>query len=273
MKYRNMLIAAVVAGLAGVASEGIAAGTGTGLHRTPVPGTFGQQVPPAMQALAAPMVIQDGGFEASYDDGSGFYINDFWGGSSTNYGTPFCDAALCGDIGITSNSGTFWAWFADGDVAESASALQSDVLIPDGGSAALSFYLALPDCGASQYSFAVTVDATQVWGFDQNVPPAECGVLAYAPVSVDISGFADGLAHTVEFAADIANDGVMNIFVDDVAITEAYRYFRPGQAVNLPPPDADCDNTGHFGRMIVDKNTGALWMCTNSGWQTMATAP
>ena len=51
-------------------------------------------------------VVQDGGFEAGTP-------NPFWTEASTNFGTPLCDEAGCGNGGGTSFplTGSWWAWF------------------------------------------------------------------------------------------------------------------------------------------------------------------
>lgn len=268
MKYKNVLLMAAIAGMACAASSGVLAGEG--LKRPAVlGGPFGMLVPATQTRVVEE--LQDGGFEASTLNVD-HITNAFWSGSSTNYVTPFCDEPLCGIAG--QNGGSFWAWFGWGDVPESASVAQT-VLIPAGGTATLSFYLSTPDCAAtSAYSFSVTLDATEVFGFDDASPYADCNNPGYTQVSVDISDFA-GTAPTLTFAATLPDDEATNFYVDDVAIAVSpYNYFRPGQATILPPPATDCDaaTADHFGRVIADRNSGELWVCTDAGWGSLTPA-
>lgn len=74
--------------------------------------------------FAAPLVgaaplVQDGGFEAGA-------VPTYWTSTSTNFGTPICDAS-CGGVGP--RTGTYWAWFGGaGTAAEAGSVEQTGEL-------------------------------------------------------------------------------------------------------------------------------------------------
>ena len=55
----------------------------------------------------------------------------YWGQSSTNFGTPLCTVADCGDGGGTAGprTGTVWAWSGGTNADEQATLTQS-VTIP-----------------------------------------------------------------------------------------------------------------------------------------------
>jgi len=50
-----------------------------------------------------------------------------------------------------------------------------------------------------------------------------CGALGYTEVTVDISAYADGGSHTLEFSSQTVstNGGGTNFFIDDVSIASA----------------------------------------------------
>ena len=81
---------------------------------------------------------------------------------------------------------------------------------------------------------------------------------------------AASLAFTGQSLQAVQADNAVDAAADMIERDEQYSYFRPGQAVVLPPPDTDCESEDHRGRMIVDKNTGDLWTCSSDGWEVMA---
>ena len=157
-------------------------------------------------------IVADGGFEAGTP-------NPSWAEASTNFGTPICSAALCGTGGGTGpHSGTFWTWFGGIiGVAETGSVEQS-VTIPGGVVATLSFWHEIPAASTTGF-MSVQVDGNEVF----RTTDADAGTYAvYTEVIVDVSAFADGAAHTLRFESTTdASAGVLNFFLDDVAITTA----------------------------------------------------
>lgn len=160
-------------------------------------------------AVAAPLV-QDGGLEAGL-------VPTFWAQTSTNFGTPICDAS-CGGVGP--RTGAFWAWFGGaGTAAESASLQQVGEIST--GPKNLTFFVwwssavgAPPDPNAF---FNVKIDGTTIFTLTPaTAAPFNAG---YTQATVNISAFANGGTHTLRFeASNAAAAGSTNIHVDDIAI-------------------------------------------------------
>ncbi len=169
--------------------------------------------------------VQDPGFE-------GGTPNADWAEASTNFGTPLCTVAACGTgAGTGPNTGDWWAWFGGISAFEDGSVSQN-VVIPSGANT-LTFWLEQIVCDSPADFLEVLIDGNQVFLTDGASPL--CGVLGYAQQSVDISGFADGGVHSLEFHSTIFanNGGGSNFFVDDVSI------------LGCPKPcPADFDNSG-----------------------------
>jgi hypothetical protein len=155
-------------------------------------------------------VIQDGGFEAGPGGG-------YWNEYSLNFGTPVCDAGTCGTgTGTGPYSGVYWTWFGGVGAYEEGS-MDQDVLIPN-GTAELSFWLEQITCDSAADYMQVLIDGVEVFASYGDSPL--CGVLGYSQVVVDVSSFADGGVHNVEFYSEtFANNGSgSNFFVDDVVL-------------------------------------------------------
>lgn len=151
--------------------------------------------------------IIDGGFEAGTP-------NPNWNEASTNFGTPLCDVGTCGLGGGTGPfAGTFWTWFGGISLPETASVDQT-VTIPD-GTAELSFWLEVPVCdGASTDFVRGEIDGTVV--FEHTC--ADGLIAPYERQSVDVSAFADGASHTLNFNSSVDGSATTNFFVDDVSL-------------------------------------------------------
>lgn len=153
--------------------------------------------------------------DGSFEDGT---PSTFWTEASTNFGTPICDVAGCGVGGGTGpRTGDFWTWFGGTASNEEGSMTQS-VTIPAAASASLTFWLEVPVCdpgSAADDFMEVTVDGTQVFLVDATSPL--CGTIGYGQQTVDVSAWADGGAHTLEFHS-ITTGQIVNFFVDDVAL-------------------------------------------------------
>ncbi|NJN54581.1 MAG: hypothetical protein HC804_07380 [Anaerolineae bacterium] len=154
-------------------------------------------------------IVVDGGFEAGSP-------SPFWTEASTNFGSPLCTIGLCGAGGGTGpHSGDWWSWFG-GIAAYEEGSVAQDVTIPS-GSATLSFWLEVPvACANATDYMEVLLDGTQVYLVDGT--SALCGVVGYSLQSVDVSAFADGGVHNLEFHSEIFGGAVTNFFVDDVSI-------------------------------------------------------
>lgn len=153
--------------------------------------------------------------DGSFEGGSPSAV---WTETSTNFGTPLCTAAGCGTGGGTGpNTGTWWAWFG-GIAAFEEGTLTQSIVIPNGDSAKLIFQLEVNACDSSADFLEVTVDGNLEYFIDGG--DAMCGTIGYAQQEIDMTAYADGNAHTIEFHSIINgyNAGVTNFFVDDVVL-------------------------------------------------------
>jgi hypothetical protein len=166
------------------------------------------------QAAAVPGMITDGSFELGPGGGA-------WAEFSSNFGTPICDVGLCGTgTGTGPRTGLYWTWFGGISAYENGSVSQN-VIFPAGGTVSLEFHLEMIVCDSPADYMEVRVDGTPV--FSINGGDVICGSLGYTMFSVDVSAWADGASHTVEFFSEIfANGGGgTNIFLDDVSLVTA----------------------------------------------------
>jgi hypothetical protein len=203
---------------------GQGSGSGSPLRLgTPAPATRSAAELGKLLEAALADVVQDGGFEAGSP-------NPFWTEASTNFGTPLCDLDGCGTgTGTGPLTGDWWAWFGGVAAAEAGSVSQS-VTIPAGGAATLSFWVEQFVCsGAAADYLEVNIDGTQLWQ-TTGADPA-CGVLGYRQITLDVSAYADGGAHTLEFNSEIfGTPSLTNFFVDDVTLEAG----PCQQAVDIP---------------------------------------
>jgi hypothetical protein len=164
--------------------------------------------------------IVDGGFEAGAFSGN-------WAESSTNFGTPLCDA-FCGFGGGTGpHTGDWWAWFG-GIPAFEEGAVSQSLVIPLSAST-IEFYLEIPVASGNGVDFVeLTIDGFQIY---EALESDSTGV-GYTLVSVPLGGFADGGIHTVEFHSIQTGPDISNFFVDDIAINSS--------AIECPPPVGSC---------------------------------
>jgi len=158
-------------------------------------------------APAVAYMIQDGSLEAGT-------VSTYWTQTSTNFGTPICDAS-CGGVGP--RTGTYWAWFGGTSAAETGSLQQVKKIAP--GPKALTFYLwwsssvgSPPDPAAY---FRVRMDGNIIF----SLTPATAAAYnaAYTYVSVDISAYADDGTHTLRFEqGNVASSAATNVHLDDI---------------------------------------------------------
>ncbi len=160
---------------------------------------------------AANAQIADGGFEAGPFGGA-------WTEFSTNFGSTVCDIATCGQGGGTGpGSGTYWSWFGGIAAYEAGSVSQSAVFAS--GMNTLTFIFELPVASGDAGDYLnLSVDGNVLW----TALGSDATFVGYQSVSVDVSAFADGGAHTVSFDSEVfGNGGLTNFFVDDVALVPA----------------------------------------------------
>jgi hypothetical protein len=195
MKIPNLALALVLTPL----------GLFAGPDRTPV-----DQVvqAPAVRGVAPFNTVDDGGFEAGTP-------NPVWAEASTNFGTPLCTIGSCGAGGGSGpHAGTYWAWFG-GIAAPETGSVAQPIQITNGLPATIDFFLEIPVASGNGVDFLeLQLDGTPVWSVLENAP----GFMTYAPVSVDISAYADGAAHTLTFFSTITGSATTNFFVDDVSL-------------------------------------------------------
>jgi len=140
-----------------------------------------------------------------------------WTSTSTNFGTAFCTAAVCGTCGgpCVPHSGLNYVWFGGTANAESGT-LSQTFNVATGGAAQLEFWLMIPNGRNASDSLTVRIDGALVYhklgddtvGFES----------AYAQVSVPAGTLASG-SHTILIASNQAADAVVcNILVDDVTL-------------------------------------------------------
>jgi hypothetical protein len=176
---------------------------------------------PSPHASVPVDVVVDGSFEAGTP-------NPNWTEASTNFGTPICDAASCGEtMENLAHTGSWWAWFGGiADIYEAGS-LEQNLQIPV-GSATLSFYLEMETCGEPADYLDVLIDGNVVFHVDAT--SASCGATSYSQQSVDVGAYADGGTHTLTFYSETNQSAAMGtpsrenmglystIFVDDVSL-------------------------------------------------------
>jgi uncharacterized repeat protein (TIGR01451 family) len=182
--------------------------------------------------------VQDGSFEAGTP-------NPFWNESSTNFGTPLCDAGGCGTGGGTAGprTGLWWAWFGGATSNETAIADQNVVL---SGTPELSFYLwaPTPSAGTASGTFDVYIDAASVFQINQGDPTYSGG---YVLVQIDLTPYADGGTHNLRLEGIQVGADVVTFNVDDVAIAAC----GTGATVDLATVKSGVDNGDGTGTYTV----------------------
>jgi hypothetical protein len=166
---------------------------------------------PRNDVAAGTNKVEDGSFEAGRNAG-------IWIEKSTNFGTPICSFAACGDGAGTANArtGSFWAWFGGASTFEERGSLTQNVKFPSGGSAKLRFYLWIGDSSPDGKDYLkVLVDGQKVFSAKESSTKYD----SYTLVLKDVSQFADGQKHKVQFKNKCTGDANSNFSVDDVSIT------------------------------------------------------
>jgi hypothetical protein len=164
-------------------------------------------------------LIEDGSFEAGSP-------NAFWNETSTNFGTPLCDAGTCGTGGGTAgpNTGAWWAWFGGAGVGTfETGTVDQDVTLTNGNTVVLEYFVWIgADGNAGGDTLEIDMDAATQQTIFSNDPAFSTG---YAMTSVDISAFADGGTHNLLVRGGQSTNGNTNFNVDDVSLV-----------ITTPPP-------------------------------------
>lgn len=154
-------------------------------------------------------VVADGGFEGGSPSAA-------WDEFSTNFDTPICDVATCGDgSGTGPRTGTYWVWLGGADNEQAT--MTQNVTIP-AGTAELIFWLEIPACdsGGAWDTFRVFMDGDMLYNTDSNDP--FCDYTGYTQRVIDVSAYADGSTHSLQFRGDTDISDSTNFMVDDVSI-------------------------------------------------------
>ncbi|AVP99004.1 hypothetical protein C7S18_18285 [Ahniella affigens] len=169
---------------------------------------------PAPTCTPAQLLV-DGGLEASDPNTA---ANPNWASTSTNFGSAICTSATCPDDAGTAlpRTGSAWAWFGGTANAETSTLTQS-VQIPSGSPRFLNVFLRRGFVSTPfNAELRVKVDGTTVQTFDEP-SSAEAG---YTVRSVDLSSFANGATHSIQFEyVNPSGSGKSNFVVDDMSVT------------------------------------------------------
>ena len=158
--------------------------------------------------------LADGGLEASNPNTGASTI---WISTSTNFGTAICHSNFCPNDGNTAlpRSGAFWAWFGGFNGAETSTLSQS-VVLPVGAPRHLNFFLRRGRVTAPfDAELRVKIDGSTVRTFNEP-SSAEADYIAR---TVDLSSFANGQSHLIEFEyINPGGSGTSNFVVDDLSV-------------------------------------------------------
>ena len=170
-------------------------------------GESGAAASATLTVAASNFMIQDGGFELGEPSP--------WTQTSTNLGTPLCTVATCGTA-TKVRTGTRTAWFGGISSAESGTLTQTKVIAA--GPKVLSFYLWWASAPSATATFKVFMDGATIFSLTGATSGAYAG--GFTRVNIDVSSYADGNSHALEFEQiNAASSGPTNIFLDDVALT------------------------------------------------------
>lgn len=156
-------------------------------------------------------VVVDGGFEGGTPSAA-------WTEYSTNFGTPICNVATCGTGGGTGpHSGTYWVWLGGVKDLYELGTVTQNMTIPV-GTATLRFWLAIPSCDTGSGDiFEVKMDGVTVYSTNSADP--SCDTTIYTLHVIDVSVYADGGTHSLQFRGEtISVTYETNFMVDDVSL-------------------------------------------------------
>jgi len=171
-----------------------------------------------IESASLTQVVQDGSFEA-FDPGT--RTDPYWTASDSYFDTPLCNSSM-DDCGAWDDAhpynGFNWAWFGGTTVpATHTASLSQTVTFPACGAGTLKFYLwigyAEPGSGTDDVFYA-KVDGTPV--FSANATQASL-YSSYTLISVDVSAFAPGASHTLQFSHKNTAQNV-GFHLDDVSL-------------------------------------------------------
>jgi len=162
-----------------------------------------------------PNPVQDSSFEATTASGG---TNPSWSSTDTN---PRANGASvlfnAADTAIVPRSGHYAAWFGGWNSGSETQTLSQTVTLPASGPLYLNYFRQTVFQVDTSANFVVSIDGTALETTDLGMEHD----LAYVAHSLDISAYADGGSHEIEFrydynAQDSVSDGAT--LVDDVTI-------------------------------------------------------
>ncbi len=171
---------------------------------------------PPLPTCTPTQLLSDSGLESSNPDTG---ANAFWTSTSTTFTTSLCKGSSCGVGGdggtALPRNGDGWAWFGLTPNPETGTLSQS-VVIPSGSPRHLNFFLRRGFTSAPLDAvLRVKVDGTTLRTFDE---PATAES-AYIGRSVNLSAFANGASHSIQFEyVNPSGSGKSNFVVDDLTI-------------------------------------------------------
>jgi len=163
-------------------------------------------------SIGATAQIADDSFEAGPGGGA-------WTEASTNFGTPICDLAVCGNGGgpAVPNTGTFYVWFGGANAVETGSVEQS-ALVPNGATGLLNMYvkMSVPGPGLIGDKLDVRADGVLIGTITSHDSLVyENGYVLY---SLPINSLTTGTNHTFKLEAFQTTATNFSILVDDVVL-------------------------------------------------------
>lgn len=210
-------------------------------------------------------LVQDGSFEQG--------TSSPWGQFSTNFGTPLCTVAECGNGGGTAfpRSGLWWAWFGGIGVFEEG-ALQQSTTIPL-GTARLRFYLWIgARSGNGSDRLRVRIDNDTFFQAFESQP----GFTSYQLVDIDVSAYANGASHQLRFESTTSGPNVTNFSVDDVSIQSCpFPVVSVADALNVTEADTGTNGTATFNVSLSEPPVTQVrvnWATGNATTGVQATA-
>ena len=208
--------------------------------------------PVGKAGAVAPNLIQDPSLEAAYSSTA------IWQQASTNSDTPLCIASDndCAFPGISApRTGSIWAvfggvdWSDEESISPEVGDLYQNVVFPTCG-ASLQFYFwigAAPAGSDANDVFNVKIDGVTV--FLANATQ-QSSYPSYTLVNLNVSAYANGAVHKVEFYS--VTDGQMVTFnVDDISLTQTCVTISgnagvAGATLNSTGGSAIADGSGNY---------------------------
>src|SRR5262245_43711951 len=139
-----------------------------------------------------------------------------WVQTSTNFGSPICDFDLCGNgMGAAPPfAGNNWAFFG-GIMSAENSMIRQNVTIPPGPFLFVRFQMRIVAVVTPfTDTLVVRVDSTNVQTFTEPSTPEP----AYTERFVNVTPFANGLAHSIQFVFTHPAGNIATFTVDDVSL-------------------------------------------------------